>query len=276
MYIYDAVRSGAAAGERAAALYRQLGDEGGQFRALSAAAVQWCFAGDEAAAARAFAQSKALVDPGWPAWARARLEQVAGAILFWGGRPGPALAHIVAAYELNRAPGGNASFAEWNEVLLLGCESALRNFDKAAGAGAGLLAKVSSLGSGVIRPFVAMILADAQAHLGDLGGAEAVFRAALPSYKHAAGTVYGPLHHLAFLLARQGRLEDAAKLIGFVDQPQDAEMAIRHPGQQMSFDDALDIVSPKLGAEKFRRLRAEGATLSEERALQAFLGGERG
>lgn len=70
-----------------------------------------------------------------------------------------------------------------------------------------------------------------------------------------------------FPLARQGRLEDAARLIDHVDASQTVQSMVRAPSLQLSFDEALAIVELTLGEVDGQRLRAEGRLLAEDQAV---------
>jgi hypothetical protein len=72
---------------------------------------------------------------------------------------------------------------------------------------------------------------------------------------------------VAYLVACQGRLADAARLVGFVDQTISSGRQIQAPNLQLSYDMVIDIVTRGLAADDFARLRSAGEKLTEEMAI---------
>jgi len=271
LWLYNAVRGGAEAGRRAADLYRSLGDREGLFLAQTSAALQWTFAGEMDEANRALAEARSLLDPAWPPWTLAQVEHSTGTCEVWGGNPEDGRKHLRAAIEFFSRDSGDAFFAMQGGVLLLICDFAQRRFQAVARACADSLSKVGARLPGLGKVYLTTLMGGALAQCGDLDGAEAALRTALPMVKRAGQYVHGALNHVAFLVARQGRIPDAARLIGYIDAAQTPELVVKHPAWRLSYDDAIAIVAPALGASEFERLRREGGTLTEDEAVALAL-----
>ena len=85
-------------------------------------------------------------------------------------------------------------------------------------------------------------------------------------YKRAYGSGKGPMNEVAFLLARQGRFEAAARIIGRRDALQASDASNNYPSLLRAYEAAVALVEAALTGEEFARLRNEGARLSDEEA----------
>jgi hypothetical protein len=115
--------------------------------------------------------------------------------------------------------------------------------------------------------FVLVWMGAALAALGELEEAEVAMRAALPRLKAGLGSAHMPLNYVAYLLARQGRVEDGARLIGYIDGSRTGQSILASAARRRAYDSALAIIDPILGAEQLDRLRAEGRSLTEDEAI---------
>jgi predicted ATPase/DNA-binding winged helix-turn-helix (wHTH) protein len=268
----NALKQQAAAAERAASLYRGLGDRQGLFVALTWLSIQRALSGETVAAERALAEAKSILDPAWPIWTEARVEFILGYIKFFCLRqPEAAIAHIRAARILFRREGGDAGYGAEAEMGFVLVAFSMRKFAEAASAAVEWLRRPTASVIGYHRAVVAVTLAAALAGVGDLAASESTFRQALTGIKRATGTVHWVLNHLAFLIARQGRVEDAARLVGYIDNSRTDEMIVQSPSQRTSYDEAVRIASSALSKDEFKRLKAAGARLSEDEAAALAL-----
>lgn len=268
----NALKQQAAAAERAASLYRALGDRKGLFVALTWLSMQRALSGETVPAEEALAEAKNLLDPAWPIWTAGRIEFILGYIKFFSlGQPEEAVEPVRAARILFRREGGDAGYGAEAEMAFVLIAYSLRNFAEAASAAVEWLRRPAASTVGYHRAVVAVTLAAALAGVGDLSGSEAIFRQTLPSIKRATGTVRWALNHLAFLTARRGRIEDAARLVGYIDASRTDEMIVQSPSQRTSYDEAVALVASAFGEDKFGKLRATGARLSEDEAAALAL-----
>jgi predicted ATPase/DNA-binding winged helix-turn-helix (wHTH) protein len=268
----NSVRHHAEAGLKAADLFRTAGDREGLFYALAAAAGQLSWAGERVAAERALAEARTLLDPAWPPWTRGYVEFLSGDCDFFSARqPEQARQRYLAALECLRSDGGDAFYAEYTELRLLMVDYAMHGFQDTIRAARDLLTRTRAHLRGYTRAVVAVVMGAALAAVGDLPEAESMLRAALPRAKRATGTVSWALNHVVLLVARQGRLRDAARLIGYIDRSHTGETIVQSPAMRRSYDEALAIVEPALDVSEFSRLRAEGHAMTEEEATALAL-----
>jgi tetratricopeptide (TPR) repeat protein len=256
------------AGLKAAELFKTLGDQHWLFRALRSAAQRFALAGDGVATEEALAEAGKLLDPSWPVWAAASLELTRASREFFGRqRPEEARKHLTAAIELCQRAEGDSYFAELSEQLLAFVDCSLGDWKSGLRRCREILSR-PSVGMGISNKTVMLVtLGGALTALGHLDDAEAALRAGLERAKRATGSAYWAISSLAFLAARQGRLEDAARLIGHVDSTSTKERIAHSPVQRRNYDEALAIVAPVLGAKELDRLRAEGSALTEAEAV---------
>jgi hypothetical protein len=78
--------------------------------------------------------------------------------------------------------------------------------------------------------------------------------------------------HIAFLVARQGRFNDAARLIGFVDHTRSTAGSVWTPHFQLSYEMAIELVQGGLSEAEFGTLRSVGRELTEEIATEVAFG----
>ena len=269
---FNSVRHHAEAALRAADLFRGVGDRESLFFALGAAAKQFSWADERVAAERALAEARSLLDAEWPPWIRGYLEFLSGQCDFFAARqPEQARQHYLAALERLRSDGGDAFYAEHCELRLLLVDYALGNFEDAIRTGRELLTRPRAHQRGYTRAIVAATLGGVLAAAGDRAEAESMLRMALPRVKRATGTASWALNHVALLVARQGRLADAARLIGYIDGSRTGETVVQSPSMRRSYDEAFAVIEATLDASQFNRLRAEGRKLTEEEATALAL-----
>jgi len=261
-----AARTAADLALKAADVFRALGDRESLFEALTSAFSQFCYAGDPVAADRTLAEARLLLNPEWPRWTLVGIEACGAALTYWTGEPALARERLRAALELVEES-GDASLAEQIEMMLIGCDVALGNSEEVLRAGREMLERVSSSFPGFNRVVTENFVAAALVQLGQLANAETMLRAALPRMRRAVGTARTTLCYFSFLLARQGRCSDAARLLGSVDALRPPGAAVLAPPNRACYQNAAEIAERAFGAIEFERLKAEGGKLSEEEAV---------
>jgi hypothetical protein len=76
------------------------------------------------------------------------------------------------------------------------------------------------------------------------------------------------LQHLALLLARRGEVNDAARLVGYVNV-QLEELGVERPDtEKWGYDKLMAALREKLGEDEIERLVAEGSAWSEDQAVE--------
>jgi predicted ATPase/DNA-binding winged helix-turn-helix (wHTH) protein len=251
---------------KAADVFRTLGDRERLFDALIAAASQFNYSGDFLAAERTLAEAGTILDPTWPRWTRVMFELVSGGAKYWAGECAEARGRLCRALELSRE-GGEASQTEWIEMMIVGCDVAMRNWRGALRMGREMLARSHPPMSGFNRVVTENFVIASLIQKGELEEAETAFRAALPRVRDALGSARTTLCYVAFLAARQGRCADAARLLGAIDGLRPPGAAILAPPNQACYDDAAAIALGTLEADEFGRLKGEGRALSESEAM---------
>ena len=104
--------------------------------------------------------------------------------------------------------------------------------------------------------------------LGNLEAAETALRVAVPIYTRALGPAIWVFCNIAHLLARQGRLIEAARTIAYIDrrlQEPDRESLV--PGAVRRYEEVCAIVKTGLETEALERLRSDGSRLSAEEVI---------
>jgi predicted ATPase/DNA-binding winged helix-turn-helix (wHTH) protein len=252
---------------RAAEMYRILDDQNGIFRALMSAAEKFSYLGDPVAADQALTRARPLLDPAWPLWMQSFYEQRLGVFEFFANRrPEAARLHASATLELSRRA-GERYMEDIAELMLLMSDYALGNFGNAVRRGREYLQRQSPREGAWRLSIIMATLGAALTGLGRLEEAEARLREALPRLKHATGSASWAVNHVCFLLARQARLEDAARLIGYIDTPHRAQTIVQSPSQRRSYDEAVAILRTALDSCRFEQLRAAGSGFTEDEAI---------
>ncbi len=270
--IYSMCRESFEAASRAAALFQRLGDDSRRHDALVCAAVQGLRFGTAEEMGQAIAEAARLERPNWPARQRANLQF---ARCWWYARLGrneEALACAQQQVAINRS-GGNLfgeQFAMSNVTaieLLLGRPDAALEHARAAiarldalgagvGAGAGHLCNNAMIALILLNRFDEAIAAGRRAH----------------ALLLQEGDEYRLFAPLALLAALQGRLADAARIVGRDDavhlrtgdpvRPNAAQLRAR-----------LDpLLAAALPAPELERLRAEGAAMRDEQVFKLGFG----
>jgi predicted ATPase/DNA-binding winged helix-turn-helix (wHTH) protein len=266
--LFNQLERPAAAALRAAELFRSLADRVWECWALMSAAENHSYLGDRVAAERALAAVREQLDPTWPSFMQAFLEQRLAQFEFFTMRRLPqARKHVLASLAITRRQPD--PFLEYvAELLLLMIDYGLGDFDSALRCGLESLRRPEALEGGWRRSIALATVGAAFTALGRLEEAELALRDALPRVKRATGSANWALNHVVFLVARQSRFEQAARLIGYIDASRTAQMIVQSPTQRRSYDEAMSILTPVFDADTFAQLRQAGCSMTESEATE--------
>jgi predicted ATPase/DNA-binding winged helix-turn-helix (wHTH) protein len=256
--------------ERAAHLYRRLGDRPALGRSLLQRGRMCVFMGRFDQAALAFAEAFPLLEQTGSPRAIASYFREFGALAMLTGDLVSARTHFEKAFTLYREAGAEANA---RAVLLnladmtwsLGdLDAALIRFREAVA----LMRKPP-----VIRDMLGSCLtnlAGVHTERGELADALASAREGLPLRKEA-GFAWSALDHLALRTALAGNFANAGRLAGYVDSVFTAKESRRQPNEARARDRLRTLLSDKLAGDDLERLRVEGAGMSEEEACRMAL-----
>jgi predicted ATPase/DNA-binding winged helix-turn-helix (wHTH) protein len=262
-----ATQTAAELGLKAAEIYRSLARKEELFDALTNVSLQFAYGGNFGDAERALVEASSLLDPNWPRWTRVVYGFSASSVQYWAGSIKEARVSFQKTLDLARGDGGDAAYAAIIEMLLLGCDVALHKSYDVVRIGREMLERNNPPIRGFTRAVTESFRIAALTQIGELAEAETALIEALPRIRRALGTMRTTLCHIAFLLARQGRCADAAKLLGAVDALRPAGTPILAPPNRASYDDAKAIISKAVGEFELDRLASEGHHLTEESAI---------
>jgi predicted ATPase/DNA-binding winged helix-turn-helix (wHTH) protein len=260
-------RAGFDAALRAADLYRALGDDSRRYDALVSVAVL----GDSTRERElAIADATRLERPDWPGRQRAGLLY---ARCWWYARLGryeEALACAQQMVAINREE-GNPVGEQVTMANVIAMELLLGRAEAALEHARAAIARLDALGAGAAAGFQYWIAMIALILLDRLDEAVDVGRIARTLLLHE-GDEYRLLSALALLAALQGRVDAAARIIGY----DDANLA--RTGEAVRPVAALvrarlgPLLDAALPASELARLRMEGAALRDEQVFQLGFG----
>lgn len=255
-----------AAGARAVALFRNLGDRPGEFCVLCDLSRRLSMRDDFEASERCLAEAERLLDPGWPAALRVRLVANRGCCCLEAGSFDACIANYGEAYRVAQALGdqllalralvgmeqGYAGLERWPEAVARGREMlAILQRDKAL--------QPSKVGVVLSNLFLAL------AESGELDEALDVARRAF-EIRELEGTglcILDPLARLAFL---RGHIEDAARILGRVDMRYTTSKCARQQIEAMDRERLLAGLRQLLDEAELARLMKAGEALSDDEA----------
>jgi len=258
----------AEAGLKAAKLFRSVGDRFWVFRSVTAAAASLAMLGDRAAMEEALTEMETLLEPAWPPWSRTAIAVCKVAFEhFVEHRPEEARKLANSALQSHRR--GDSLFGDLCEAMLPVFDLAAGDFESALHRCDDLLGdRGPEIENAWLRVHVLMWRGAALVGLGKLEAAESSLRVAVPMSTHAFGPAIWVFCVISSLLARQGRLVDAAKTVAYVDRrllEPDAERL--SPGQLRRYEETRALVTRGFDAQALDRLRSEGSRLGAEDVL---------
>ena len=255
----------AEAGLKAAELFRSLGDRFWLFMSLTSATYHLAFA-DRAAAKRALTEMDALLDPAWPSWLQFAIAWCK-AIYEYSVERRPEEARKLVDSVLQSHLRGDSYYGD-------GCEFLLPHLDLEAGDFASALHRCEDLLSGstaiectYVRAYLLAWRSLALVGLGDLETAGISLRTATIMITHTAGPAVWLFCYIAQLLARQGRLVEAAKTIAYIDHRLGPNHERLTTLSERCHEDALAIIKSGLGTEALGLLRDEGCRLRAKEVI---------
>ncbi len=255
---------------RAVDAYRRLGDTAGERLALLEMVLAFARTGRLAEAEAAIAAVRRLLDDQSPVSTQSRYFELTALLAIRRGRMSEGCAALDRALALYRSAGqrrqeirirGNLADTRW---ALGELDAAAEGFREVARLGREQFTTPKSLG------FCLLNLAGVLTEAGRLGEALDAATEGLP-LATATGVGWISMDHLALRAALVGRPDDAARMTGYVDAVHKANGAVRHVNERRARDRIQNVLAQHLVAEEISRLRAEGAVMSDQEAVQLAL-----
>ena len=266
--IYSTRREAYDAAWRAADLYRQLGDASRLFDALLAGAVQGIRFGTAEDMARAIDEATRLQRPDWPVRQRAFLEFARSRLCACQGRMEDSLAAALRQAAVSEQ-GGNEIGMHYAMSNAVAAENQLGRPEAALERARSSIARLDVIGGSGGAGHLWLGVMNSEALLGRVDAAIEAGRTAYALLLRE-GDEMRVFWGLALCAALQGRLPDAARIVGYAD----AAMA-RAGASERQWTMILTRLNPMLDAglapEELARLRAEGAALREADAVRLAL-----
>ena len=253
--------------QRAIALYRDARDRMGEFLGWHALLYSLTLAGRRDDACLALVETKRLLDPSWPPRLRAGYENMAGLYFDAAGQPQEAREHLLAYLNLARQMRSDS-----DELIAL---SLLADLDVASGhpdRAVELLretiprvhASTTQYIDGIVVRNYGTVLMEA----GHLEEAESAFRDALSHVRRAFGSGAFVLHDAAWLLARRGRIDDAARVSAYAESVYAAVGRKPRPLAQRNQEWLRALLCAQRSAEALVELSNEGRALTDDQACR--------
>ena len=254
--------------ERAIALYRKDGDTLGTYRANATRMFALTIAGRLEEALVAYGEATRLWQPAWPALFRAHLDNIAGLLFIELEQPDKAREHLNALLEHSRRSGNIVS--EWTALaILLDLDVAEGNTERAAAEARDMLAIQRADPASYGRFDSGLQLRNAATALvaaGELDEAEAAYREALVTTQRNYGTAAFVLDDLATLIARRGRLDDAARLSAYAERAYEGFGRRPRLVARQNRARLRELLASERDPETLKRLYEDGRRLTEEQA----------
>jgi tetratricopeptide (TPR) repeat protein len=259
-----------AAAERAADLYRRLGDATRLAHSLVQIGRMCVFMGRFGQAALVFEEAFPLLERTGQPRALASYYRESGALKMLTGDLVSARMHFEKAFTLFR-DAGVESHALAMLLNLADMTWALGDLD-------GALVRFREAVTLMRKPpvFRDMLgtcltnLAGVHTERGELAEALAAAREGLPS-REEAGHAWVTSDHLALRAALAGKLANAARLAGFADSTYKAKETSRQPNEARAHARVQALLREKLHPDELERLLTEGARMSENEACRLAL-----
>jgi predicted ATPase/DNA-binding winged helix-turn-helix (wHTH) protein len=270
--LYSMHRESYDAALHAAELYRRLGDDSRRYGALICAAVQGTRLASTQEIEQAIVEATPLERPEWPARQRASLQF---ARCWWYARLGRDEEALACAHQQAAIcrEGGNLLGEQYAVSNISAVELLLGRNDAALEHARAAIAQLEAFGAGASGGAGHLYYAATIAliYLDQLDDALAAARKA-HGLLLQEGDEYRILAPLALLAALQGRLADAARIIGR-DEAVHLRTALRPNVAQVRA--RLDpLLAAALPAAELARLRAEGAAMRDEQVFRLGFGDE--
>jgi predicted ATPase/DNA-binding winged helix-turn-helix (wHTH) protein len=261
-----------ACGQRAVALYRDLGDERGLFIALAEQGRGLSMFGEPGPAAQLIAQAQALLHAEWPPAIRCPLLQARYWVAHTGGDYHESIRICDELRQLARQLGDrrmalNALIAQEQAYAGLGemAEAVVRGRQLVQ------MLEEQPAAAGCLEGYIYGNLVISLCETGNVGEALEMARKAYSFREQAGGTlcILDPFARLAFL---RGHVRDAAQILGRAEMRYATSNEKRQPVERQIREKLLAQLEAALPAEELQRLMREGSALTDEAAAQLALG----
>jgi predicted ATPase/DNA-binding winged helix-turn-helix (wHTH) protein len=268
--IAESLDTSAQDAQRAIALYRDAQDRLGEFLAWDQLLAACLFAHRFDDASRAHAEAKRLLDPSWPPRLRAGYENIAGLYFDYVGQPQEAREHYVAYLNLSRQM--RSDLDELTALALLAdLDVASGHPDRAVEILREPISRTRASTPRYDNGLAVRNYATALMEAGHLEEAESAFRDALPLVRRAYGSTALVLHDAAWLLARRGQIDNAARVSTYAESVYAAMGRKPRPVALRNQEPLRALLSTQRSAEALVALNNEGRALTDDQAcLLAF------
>jgi len=250
---------------RAIDLYGDLGDRLGSCRGWTILAYALMTTGRLDEAKRALQEALQLCEATWPPWHRALVDNTATLVLGQLGEFEAARGHAIAVLGASRLV--SSVYDQCTaQTLLIDLDVATGHAAQAAMAASDMLAHepgvwlASDDGRGLRTLATALMSADR------LDEAERIFRDALSRVRRNFGNGAFVLHDVAMLVARRGRIDDAARIYAYAEAFYASQgRRIRFVAQQLR-SRLLALLAGQRTPEQLAQLYDEGRRLTDDEA----------
>jgi predicted ATPase len=253
----------AEAAHRAIAMYGTVNDQRGLYQAWNALLYSRMLAGRLDEALYAFEEAGKCLDASWPAWFRAILPNRAGMLFAETGQEGKARECFLEQLALNRQcanPSGELSALG----LLVDLEVQLGRQEQAVDIARDIVSRYRP-DLGFDSALCLRNSATALMSAGALEEAEVIYREALAAARRNYGTGAFVLDDMATLLARRGRIDDAARVSAYAEHAYPAQRRPRLVARR-NRERLLALVTAERSTDALAKLLNEGRRLTEDEA----------
>jgi len=261
----------AAAAERAVTLYRRIGDKAGLAQSMMLVGRMCCFMGRFEQAARTFAEAFPLLEQAGQPRALANYFRELGNLRMLTGDPPAARSYFEKAFELFRDSGSNSMALAMllnlgDMTWLLGdLDGALARFQEAVA-----LMRASPLVIHEMLGHCLLNLAGVHVERGEFDDALSAAKEGMPLCREA-GQIWNKLDGLALRAASVGHVENAARLVGYIDAAFEQNQSPRQPNEVRARAQLQARLASEIAPDVLTKLLTEGARLDEDEACRLAL-----
>jgi predicted ATPase len=267
---WDSVHSPVAAiddAKRAITLYRDLDDRLGSCRGWSVLTHSLMTTGRLDEAKGALDETLRLCDPAWPPWHRALVDNLASLVFYNLGELTEARPRVLALLAASRSDVDECSALS----LLIDVDVAAGNVREAAAAASELLARHPAIWEKTEDGRVLRTAATALMSADRLDEAEPLYREALSRLRRNYGSGALALYEVAMFLALRGRIDDAARVLAYVELFHAVEgISPRLVARQLR-DRLHALLATERSPDELSRLYDEGRALTDDEACTLAL-----
>jgi predicted ATPase/DNA-binding winged helix-turn-helix (wHTH) protein len=263
----ESLETSAEDAQRAIALYRETQDRRGEFLAWDQLLAATFSAHRFDEASRAHAEASRLLDPTWPPRLRAGYENIAGLYFDHAGQPQEARKHYLAYLDLSRQM--RSDLDELTALCLLAeLDVACGQPDRAVEMLREPVARARASTPRYDNGMAVRNYATALMESGHLEAAESAFRDAVPPCRRAFGSAAFVLLDAACLLARRGRIDDAARVSAYAEGVHAAVGRKLRPLAQRNQEWLRAQLCAQRSPEALADLSNEGRALTDDQACR--------